>query len=147
MNPIGDYLTSWFLIPLSVLSILSVRGLNMVSHYLQRIECGYPRRLTSVTTSQIPHKNFVKLQKQMQSSENYTCGFLRCKGGYKECMNIGFPSSNENIQGDVKRKSLGEPVSVKCLCILPSETKCSLLLLRRRVVTAQKCLLARMHFS
>lgn len=76
--------------------------------------------------------NFVKLQKQKQSSKNYTCELLRCKGGYKECMNIGFPSSNGNIQGHIKRKSLGELVSVKYLCILPSETKCTLLLLRQR---------------
>lgn len=69
-----------------------------------------------------PQTNFVKLQKQKQLSKSYTCGFPRSKGGYKECRNIGFPSSNGNIQGSNKIKSLGELVSVKCLCILPSET-------------------------
>lgn len=30
-----------------------------------------------------PQTNFVKLQKQKQSSKNYTCGFPRCKGVYE----------------------------------------------------------------
>lgn len=120
MNPIGGYLTSWFLIPLSVLSILSVRGLNMVSHYLQRIECGYPRRLTSVTTSQIPTKTSWSYKSECNQVKTIPVGSSDVKEVIKSVWILAFLQVMKTSKGMLKKRVWGNRCqwNVSAFCLL-----------------------------
>lgn len=130
MNPVVGNLISCFLIPLSLLAILSARKrINDGESWFTKKESVFSRRLQQEAKSPSKLCDITREKKKKKRHYTYYLGdSLDAKEVTKNIWaaqnSYGFPSCNgKGIVKEIKKiiKKNGQLVWVKCLCHLPSE--------------------------